>query len=156
MLTRRTFGAAVAAIPVLGLAACGGKTESQLQADVQTIATGVSGIVDSLIAAGVVIPGADQAKIASELVLIQGQASAIAAVAVPGQKPVTDFVDAVNELGVLTAPFVAKAPQYAALMQAAVSLAQTVLLESGAISVGAERSTAMAAPQARAILRAAH
>lgn len=157
MLRRRTILAASAAWPaVLALSACGGRTASQLQVDVQTIAAGLASIATDLAAVpGLNIPSATMTQIQNEIALIKSQAAEIAGALAPGQTVVTDFVETVQTLATLTQPFFPQAPAVAAVITAAASLAQIVLQEAGALTASESRTWTMPAPTARAVLRGA-
>lgn len=157
MITRRLALSGAVSMPfVLGLTACGGRTESQLQADVQTIAAGLSGILADLQAVpGLNMSAGTATQIAHEIAVIKSQAAEIAGALAPGQTVAADFAEAVTTLAALVQPFFPMAPAVAAVITAAASLAQVVLQETGALSAARSSKWTMPAGQARALLRAA-
>ena len=145
------WGTALGVLAPLG--ACATLTPSQLQSDVKLIATGLSGIVAALAALpGSPVPKATLASIANEISIIQDNALAIATAFSPNNKLVTMLVDAVQALTPLVAPFFPAAPAIAAVVQAALSLAQVVLQEAGIVGALAPTGRLMPPALARQIL----
>lgn len=148
-MLRRSLLRGAAALPFVGaLAACGGRTESQLQADVQAIAAGVQGLAAALYAAVPSIPAETQARINAAIAAVEADAAPIAQALTPGQPVVKDFVESVNELATLVQPYYSAAPKIADVMIAAAALAQVVLTEAG-VMTAFPRVPAMTPAQAR-------
>jgi hypothetical protein len=149
MFTRRKIvtTAAIAA-PVVALGACANLTSSQVQNDAQLISSGLSGIVADLQnIPGLVIPADVLAKVNGELTIIGQNAQQIGSLV--GSSPAVAINTAVGVVAAALTPFFPAAPMVAVAVQAAVTLAAT-LVGSFASAAASKMSVA----QARAYLTA--
>ncbi|MDA8251086.1 MAG: hypothetical protein M0Z28_18210 [Rhodospirillales bacterium] len=150
---RRNFLAASALLP-LGLAACAGQTQTQLQADVQAVAQGLGGVVSSLSA----VPHVPQAVVTQAMALIgqvKADAAQIATALTPNPNVVQHIADTINALLPIVAPYFPVAPAVAAVLQAALALVPVILAAVGKPVPAGAATAAMTPAQARLVLLAA-
>ena len=126
----------------------GNLTASQLQTDVGTIASGLSGIVNSLKALpGNLAPSADViAKVETEIALIQSNAATIATSLAPSTATLQAIAGGVSTVAALLTPFFPAAPAIGAVVQAAVALISVVLTSTGVNPPAAAARTFAAVP----------
>lgn len=143
--------------PLLAVGACAGLTQSQATQDVQTLAAGVASLGTALSA----VPGVPAdviAKVEAEDAIIQKDAAAIGTAATPSANIAADIDNAVGVISTLVTPFFPEAPAIAAVVEAAASLGQVIVQETGAtpaVSISASRAMVPMTPnQARRLLNA--
>lgn len=153
-MNRRSF---LATSTALAVAACAGKTQTQLQSDVELIAAGLSGVVAALqgLPSGMK-PGADIITQAEAAIAdIKANAAEIATSLTPQASTVQAIANAVSTLSTLLAPFFPVAPAIAAVVQAAVALVPVILSAVGATAPASAQRVSVTPGQARLTLRAA-
>ncbi len=151
MMNRRML---LVAAPVIAFAGCTSLTPSQLAADVQTVAAGLSALPGLLLQAGAKVSAAVQAQISAALADLQSNASAIAVAATTPIANVQAVVSDINLVGALVTPFFPAAAAIVPLVDAAVSLIGTILAEAGIVS-SSTKAAKYSPDQARLLLRRA-
>lgn len=157
-LSRRgltTFSAAL--IGTSALAACAGRTQDQLAADVNLLATGLSGVVAALQNASLKIPADIITQAQAAIDDIKSNAAAIGSALTPNANAVQAIGSAVSALSALLAPFFPVAPIVGTVVQAALALIPTILafIHVTPPAKAAAAAGALSADDARAVLRAA-
>lgn len=132
MLSRRhILQFAPAALVGVSLARCAGNTVAQDQADITSLAQGITGVLEQLEALPQNTPGLSGAETAvqTEINAIESNAQAFANALVPSATIAEDIENAVNAIGLAAQPFFASAPSIASIIDAAVAVAQAVVTD---------------------------
>lgn len=152
-MNRRNLLRVVALSPI-ALAACQGRTTDQLTADINLIATGLSGVVGALrgLPGGMISPAIiDQAQ--GIIDQIKANAASIGGALTPNPDTVQAIAAGVDALQRLLVPFFPVAPGIAAVVQAALALIPLILAAVGRAPSAATTTPMMTPAQARAALR---
>ena len=156
-MTRRDAGRTAVCTVLTGvslaMAACAGKTQDQLQADIGLIASAANAVVIQL---GAIpqIPAGIITQAETVVAQINTYASQIAAALTPSADVVKQVSMAVQVLGSLITPFFPLAVQIAATIQALLSMVPAILAEAGVQTKSAVEPM-MSVEAARLRLRAA-
>jgi len=151
-MNRRALLCTTAFLPALGLIGCGGQTASQIAADVNLIASGLTAAVAQI---GQIpeVPSAALTQIDFYLATIQADAAKIArATSTPATSTVQEIGQVVQALASVVLPLVPTGSVIEATVQAAVSLLPVILAAAGVSGAGVPAKYRPA--QARAILAA--
>jgi hypothetical protein len=153
-MNRRTLLCATAFVPALSLIGCGGQTASQIAADVNLIAGGLSAAVPQIEQ----IPGVASAvltQIEAYLATIQADAAKVAgATTTPPTSIVQEIGQVVQALASVVLPLVPAGSVIEVTIEAAVSLLPVILAAAGVSGAGVPVKYRPA--RARAILAAFH
>lgn len=154
MLDRRRLLAASSLAGILALTGCGTVTAPQAESDVQLLADGLSGILDSLKAlpANLAPPQATLDKIQAELDLIKSDAAKIGTAVAGGGSIVQEIAAAVGAIVPLATPFFPAAPAVAAVLEAGLALLPGILAAVGIKTATNGYPAVMSPYQARLIL----
>lgn len=143
----------LSSVPVFAVAACAGKTSSQLQTDVQLISAGLSAVVASLAAIpNSAIPPLVLTKAQAAIGQIQANAAIIAQALTPDATTVGGIVTAVQTLATLIGPYVPSAPAVGAAIEAALALIPIIQAAVSSSSPAGASSSKMSPDEARAAL----
>jgi hypothetical protein len=151
-MNRRTLLRATACVPAIALLGCGAQTASQIAADVQSIAAGLTAAMADikLIPS---IPSAALTQLDFYLATIQADAAKVAsALATPATSTLQEIAQVVQALASVALPLVPEGSVVEATIQAAVSLLPVILAAVGVSGAGIPARYRPA--QARAILAA--
>jgi hypothetical protein len=151
-MNRRTLLCATAFVPALGLIGCGGQTASQIAADVNLIASGLTAAIAQI---GQIpgVPSVATAQIDFYLATIQADAAKIAgATSTPAASSVQEVGQVVQALASVVLPLVPAGSVIEATVKAAVSLLPVILAAVGVSGAGVPAK--YRPEQARAILAA--
>lgn len=153
MISRRHLLATTSALVLLTGASCA-FSPTQIQADVEAIASGLSTLVTAL---APFAPADVLAKAQTFINTIQANAALIASAVTPSNSILQTISGAISALSALVAPFFPMAPAIAAALQAAVVLINLVLQATGNATPPAHKALMalppMSADQARALLK---
>lgn len=138
-------------------AACVGKTTDQLTSDVQLVASGLSGIVNTLRNPALNVPTDVLDKAQAAIDIIEANAGSVGTSLTPNASAINAIANAVSTLASLLTPFFPIAPIVGAVVQAALALLPTLLAFAGKPPPAAAKraATVMQPGQAREVLRGA-
>jgi hypothetical protein len=149
-MNRRTLLRATVAVPALAaLAACGASL-SQVTSDVQTIASGLAGIMPQISS----IPGiaaSSVAKLSGYLADLKSLASQVAANATPSATTIQQVASDVQAFADLALPLIPGGAVYVVAINAALALLPGLLAAVG-VSAGSLEAPEMTPAQARSVL----
>lgn len=154
IMTRRVAARSLMLAVVAGIAAaCQGKTQDQLQADVELIVNGLKTVVPTLQGLPENLrPSADiMAQVQKALDTVQANASQVGTALAPHADAIQAVSDAVVALSGLLSPYFQAAPVVAAVVQAALALLPglLVLVQKAPPAAAAKARAGMSPAEAR-------